>query len=207
MQQRFEAHDSLDDFPTPPWATRALIKHVIEYYNYVVSTSTCWEPACNRGYMVRPLSESFSHVWASDVANYGFGTQGDFLIPGQVPWDDGRGVDWIISNPPFRLAEQFIERAEQVATVGYAFLVRTSFLESVGRYDSLFSKRPPSVVGQFVERVPMVKGRYDPKASTATSYCWLVWFKGSGPSTQLHWIPPCRARLERETDWPERSAA
>ena len=24
MQQRKEPHDSLDDFPTPPWATRAL---------------------------------------------------------------------------------------------------------------------------------------------------------------------------------------
>lgn len=29
MAQRAEAHDSLDDFPTPPWATRALIEHVI----------------------------------------------------------------------------------------------------------------------------------------------------------------------------------
>lgn len=29
MAQRSEPHDSLDDFPTPPWATRALIKRVI----------------------------------------------------------------------------------------------------------------------------------------------------------------------------------
>ena len=29
MAQRFEAKDSLDDFPTPPWATRALLEHVI----------------------------------------------------------------------------------------------------------------------------------------------------------------------------------
>ena len=30
MAQRKEGHDSPDDFPTPPWATRALLEHVIE---------------------------------------------------------------------------------------------------------------------------------------------------------------------------------
>lgn len=204
MAQRSEAHDSLEDFPTPPWATRALLEHVIG--SNVIVGSTAWEPACNRGYMVKPLAEYFGHVWASDVAAYGFGEQGDFLIPGQVLWDDGRCIDWIISNPPFRLAEQFIERASKIARVGFAFLVRTSFIEGIGRYEQLFSKNPPSIVAQFAERVPMVKGRYDPKASTATSYCWLVWIDGE-ERTRLVWIPPCRAKLERESDWPVAEAA
>jgi hypothetical protein len=30
MAQRNEAKDSLDDFPTPPWATRTLLEHVIQ---------------------------------------------------------------------------------------------------------------------------------------------------------------------------------
>jgi hypothetical protein len=30
MAQRAEAKDSLDNFPTPPWATRALIEHVLD---------------------------------------------------------------------------------------------------------------------------------------------------------------------------------
>ena len=29
MAQRAELKNSLDDFPTPPWATRALVQHVI----------------------------------------------------------------------------------------------------------------------------------------------------------------------------------
>lgn len=29
MAQRIEAPDSRDDFPTPPWATRALLAHVL----------------------------------------------------------------------------------------------------------------------------------------------------------------------------------
>ncbi len=31
MQQRSEPHDSLDDFPTPPWATRALCEYIARY--------------------------------------------------------------------------------------------------------------------------------------------------------------------------------
>ena len=45
-----------------------------------------------------------------------------------------------------------------------------------------------------VERVPMVKGRLDRKATSATSYAWLVWRKGSPAPTEVRWIPPCRKR-------------
>jgi hypothetical protein len=79
-------------------------------------------------------------------------------------------------------------------------IVRTSFLEGVGRFEKLYSKRPPSIVAQFSERVPMVKGRLTPTGSTATSYCWLVWLKGVA-GTKLVWIPPCRKQLERAEDY------
>lgn len=46
----------------------------------------------------------------------------------------------------------------------------------------------------------MVKGRCDPAASTATSYCWLGWVHGAEPLPML-WIPPCRKALEREGDY------
>jgi hypothetical protein len=80
-------------------------------------------------------------------------------------------------------------------------LTRTVFIESVGRYDRLFSVNQPSHFAQFTERVPMVKGRLDRRASTATGYCWLVWDKESSGSTQLVWIPPCRKALERDDDY------
>ena len=61
---------------------------------------------------------------------------------------------------------------------------------------------PPSRVMQFVERAPMVKGRIDPDAVSATAYSWIVWEKPFLGPTRLEWIPPCRKRLEREGDYP-----
>lgn len=196
MQRRVEAHDSLDDFPTPPWATRALMKHVIMPIVGPVSDKSCWEPACNRGHMSRPLSEFFGEVVASDVHDYGAGhVIRDFLFRGDIC-----NVDWIITNPPFRLAQQFIERSSEIARDGFAMIVRSAFLEGVGRYRDLFSRNPPSVIAQFTERVVMVKGRLEPTGSTATAYCWLVWIDGE-TETRFQWIPPCRKQLERATDY------
>ena len=99
-----------------------------------------------------------------------------------------------------------MHQALDVAKEGVAILARTVFIESVGRYHSLFRRMPPSKFAPFTERVAMVKGRLDRKASTATSYAWLVWEKGDvGAETKVIWIPPCRKQLERENDYPDDS--
>lgn len=196
MQQRSEPHNSLDDFPTPPWATRALCEWLrrkgegIEDFN-------CREPAANRGHMVAPLREYFHRVEAADVHDYGAG----FAVQDYLLGPEPDFVHWTITNPPFRLAEQFIERMAATSEFGFAVIVRSAFLESVGRYERLFSKSPPSHVLQFTERVVMHKGRLAPEGSTATAYCWLVWMMGGDGDTFFEWLPPCRKRLERSTDY------
>ena len=40
-------------------------------------------------------------------------------------------------------------------------LVRTQWIEGVSHYERLFRDRPPTLYAPFVERVPMVKGRWD----------------------------------------------
>jgi hypothetical protein len=197
MQRRVEAHDSLDDFPTPPWATRGILNWLAAR-DYLGATDVVREPCANRGHMVLPLCEVFDEVLASDILDYGAGFAVSDYLFGLPP----APVDWTFMNPPFRLAEQFIERALGTSC-GVAVIVRSAFLEGVGRYESLWSKSPPQWVVQHVERVPMVKGRYDPKASSATAYCWLIWLPRSvslSRLTQYAWLPPCRKRFERKTD-------
>ncbi|MDP1027689.1 hypothetical protein Q5H91_10730 [Sphingomonas sp. KR1UV-12] len=149
--------------------------------------------------MVKPLSEYFASVKYADAFDYGYGPVRDFL---SYPYETN-AADWVITNPPFRLAEEFILRSFDVARHGVAMLVRTVFLESVGRYNRLFLNDPPSVFAQFVERVPMVKGRLDQKATTATGYAWLIWEHQKRDASKLAWIPPCRRQLERLSDYSD----
>lgn len=222
MQQRAEPNDSLDDFPTPPWATRALIEHALP--KNIVAGRKAWEPCCNRGYMAMPLAEYASDVYCTDVHDYGWGGIDkieDFLFPGAEPPEP---VDFVIANPPFLLAEQFIAKALDAARIGSAFFVRTSFLEGEARYKNLYSVRPPTIVAHFAERVILTKGilrdpnkkYFDPEArdpktgllgvwkwpSTATSYTWLIWLPMM-ERQPVSWIPPCRRELERFGDYPE----
>ena len=77
MAQRTEAADSPDDFPTPPWATRALIEHVLEDKKGLAKM-TCLEPACGAGHMAKVLEEYFREVKAADAYPYGYGPIRDF---------------------------------------------------------------------------------------------------------------------------------
>ena len=194
--QRIEPQDSPDDFPTPPWATRALIEHVLDSKRDLKSMS-CLEPACGAGHMSKVLKEYFREVRSADAFHYGYGPVRDFLT---YPYEMN-AVDWVITNPPFRLAEEFVLRALTVARRGVAILARTVFLESVGRYETIFRNTPPANFAQFVERVPMVKGCLDIKATTATGYAWFVWDRNAFTGPRLVWIPPCRRALEREGDY------
>jgi hypothetical protein len=196
MAQRVENTESLDDFPTPPWGTRAFLNHYFGPDD--ASEQSVWEPACGRGHMAQVLSEFFGTVRASDVFDYGYGEVQDFL----TGLSGVKSVDWVITNPPFRLAEDFFERGRQVARRGVALLTRTVFIESVGRFERIFSCNPPTTVLQYTERVPMVKGRVDRKASTATGYAWLVWkFDQPAAGTTLDWVPPSRRSVEKNSDY------
>jgi len=219
MQQRHEAHDSLDDFPTPPWATRALCEKLIGH-GEPLHLLHAWEPACNRGYMARPLGEYFDRVHATDVHDYGYPEQAgavDFLID----WaQDAPDVDWVITNPPFRLGREFVQQGLRYARRGVAVFVRSAFVEGQGRYDTLFSQAPERWFMPFVERVVLWKGELlDPdvpvqrwnekrqvsiteKPTTATSYCWLVWVKGHDGLPEMDRVAPCRSRLTRAGDYP-----
>src|SRR3990167_6279582 len=103
MAQRHEPRDSLDDFPTPPWATRAFCEHVV--YAPTLKLASVWEPACGDFHMSNVLTEYFERTYATDIK-----LGQDFLS-----YESAFKPDWIVTNPPFRLAEQFVLRALEIS--------------------------------------------------------------------------------------------
>ena len=189
-----------EDFPTPPWATRTFLHHVLPED---LSDKTVWEPAANRGYMTKVLQERFGTVISSDLHDYGVGYPVIDFLDGPTPAEYGQEVHWIITNPPFNLAEDFVHRAMSIATEGLAMFVRASWIEGKGRYEKLFKDKGPELFCPYVERVPIVQGRVDPKATSQMPYAWFVWRQGKPKyqRTRVVWIPPSRQDMERSEDY------
>jgi hypothetical protein len=198
MASRQEPTDSLDFFPTPPWASRALVERVLPVLGVSPSDlagMAAWEPACGEGHMAEVLLEYFGHVIASDVYPYGYGGVINFLDEATTCDTDSH-----ISNPPFVESIPFVLRALKLARVGVAMFVRLQWLETIGRYERVFRDQPPTLIAFFAERVNLRKGRWEPDGTTATAYCWLVWIHGQQPRPPF-WIPPsCREHLTRADD-------
>ena len=202
--------DPNDYFPTPPWAARAG-GELIANLDPMAHRRVLWECACGGGHASHGLSDYVGEVRSSDLVDRGNGEVLDFLReedgawswrpPGQPDWQ----ADWIVTNPPFSEGEAFVRTAWARARIGVAMLLRLQFLEGVARHRMFTQDCPLAVVAPFAERVPMVKGRWDPEASSATAYAWFVWLKsleGLEPAPVVRWIAPgARERLTRPSDF------
>ena len=149
--KRFADLDGPDFFPTPRWATFALIDN--EKFSGEI-----WECACGDGTMSKVLEETGCAVLSSDLYDRGYGEVGlDFLT-------STRYADNILTNPPYYCVEAFVARGVRHARRKFALLLRLAFLEGANRARTIFSKCPPSRVWVFSERITfyptgaMVKG-------------------------------------------------
>jgi hypothetical protein len=224
------AWENLELFPTPPWATRALMEIALPRVVPMRPTAI-WEPCAGLGHMSEPLRE-YAFVHATDVHLYelaplpaqhdprdrefrdrplttaAFGIDRVDFFDQEAVWPlSQRG--WLIGNPPFVPSARMLAKALALDGVeGVALLLRLQWLTTDERWREVYSRMPPSVVAPFVERVPMCLGGYDPDASTATDYAWFIWSEpnrcklliGADPSFPLQHIPPCRARLTKPKD-------
>lgn len=192
--------DPNDYFPTPPWAARAG-GELIGQLDPGALRGTCWEPACGGGHMAHGLADYFGSVTGSDLIDRGHGEVLDFLADEA----EDRRADWIVTNPPFSDGEAFVRAGWRRARVGVAMLLRLQFLEGVSRHRMFTTDCPLAVVAPFTERVPMVKGRWDPEASSATAYAWFIWLKERADPDRppvVRWIAPgSRERLTRPSDF------
>lgn len=166
-----------DFYRTPPHATRALmLKESLPL--------TIWEPACGDGAISTVLAEAGHTVHSTDLIDRGFGVpRRDFLME-RTPL-----ADCIVTNPPFKLADQFVEHALAIGVQRIAILQRLAWLEGSERRKRLWSINPPARVWVFSKRVTMWRGD-DPNARDkggAIPFAWF-WWEPRATRTELGWI-------------------
>lgn len=170
-----------DLYETPACATEALL--AFEGFPRHV-----WEPACGRGAISSVLARYGKVVSSTDLVDYGYGVAGvDFLMERRVPpVVPPLHAAAIITNPPFKLANEFARHALDVIRIPkLALLLRLAFLEGVGRSDILDDGRLARIY-PFRNRLPMMHrdGWKGPRATSATPFAWFVWDQQhSGPAT------------------------
>ena len=141
-----------DYYPTPPEVTLALLKFL-----KIKQGATLWEPACGTGLMMNVMATSGYNVIGTDILS-GM----DFLTCDPVK------CDWIITNPPFSHAEQFIRRAEEL-NVPFAFLLKSQYWHAARR-TKLFQEITPTYVLPLTWR-PDFTGQ----GASLMDMCWCVW--------------------------------
>lgn len=200
-RSRYEEH--FDDFPTPPWATRALIKYALG--EDAIKKKIIREPACGRGHMVKTLMEyDPSSVSFSDVDEYdGYG---HYAPANYVEQSMGK-VDWVITNPPFKLAEAFARKAITEARIGVALILRTLWLDPGAKRYKFFQTFPPNAVFVYAGRMDAAKGKVVQKNGSFMSHSVFVWDVKNPASlghTKLGWVPhSAQQELERPDDYDE----
>lgn len=177
--------DGPDFYPTPSWATHALMDN--EHFS-----GNIWECACGDGAMSNVLEKSGNRVFSSDLYDRGFGEVGIDFITTKRP------VDNIVTNPPFNAAEDFVSSCLRNSKNKFALLLRLAFLEGAKRQESIFNRNPPARVWVFSERITFYPKDAERKGSGTTAYAWFIWDREhSGPS-ELRWLPTgYKARFSR----------
>jgi hypothetical protein len=156
-----------DLYETHPAAVRALMK-AADLPHYI------WEPACGPGAIVRTLRAAGHSVWATDLVDYGLKDSEsgvDFLMERQTRIDVGA----IVTNPPFKLAGEFVEHALRLCPRVF-MLLRLAFLESERR-SQILDAGALARVYVFRNRLPMMHrdGWAGNKVSNPTAFRRISW--------------------------------
>lgn len=148
-----------------------------------------WEPACGPGAIVRVLRASGRSVFASDLVDYASPDQNeagwDFLLERKCP----AGVEAVVTNPPFKLANEFVAHALDLCP-RVIMLLRLAFLES-SRRSPILDGGHLSKVHVFRNRLPMMhRAGQGIKAaerttSSALAFAWFVWDRHHSGPTEL----------------------
>lgn len=168
-----------DAYSTPYSLTRQFFHYIEESWD---RSLPILEPACGEEEaIVKVLDElKFDTIHYYDIQD-----GADFL-------KEEKHYPYMVTNPPFSLAYEFVQKAKEVVDEQFALLLPLSYLHGKKRYDNIYQDReyPLSSVYVFT-RYPMLGDplREDGKYRTGMMvYAWFVWDKKGKGEPVIRWI-------------------
>jgi len=150
-----------------------------------------YEPCCGMGHLSEVLKKTYtnSRVYSSDLINRGYGKGGiDFLKTKYKV-----RFDCILTNPPFKIAKEFIEKSLQITDKYVIMFLKIQFLESKDRKEFL-ENTPLKYVYVFSERQQPMRNGESINPTTGKKWCstmcfaWFIWEVGYVGEPSIRWI-------------------
>ena len=185
-----------DFYITPKESVEALLNHkVFNNLHEDMKSLTMWENAVGNGGILNPILRRSYKIVGTDLNNWiDRFTQNDFLANPTWFFDEyGHKPDIIITNPPYKDANEWILNSIEHTGRFIILFLRLSFLESVSRYKIfkmyphlkyilVFSKRQSPIHWSLVQ-----KGE-ELKSSSTTPTAWFIWDIEYNGLPTIDWI-------------------
>ncbi len=146
-----------------------------------------WECACGEGHLSKVLEAHGFEVTSTDLIYRGFGDPEplDFL---KDTLEDFEGD--IITNPPYKYALEFIQRALESVQTGrkVAMFLKLTFLEGKKRKEFFLYNPSKTIYMNSSCLNCAMNGDFEKYTSSAVAYAWFVWEKGFRGNPVIKWI-------------------
>ncbi len=179
--EEFTQHcKDLEHFETPEWAAYKILRREI-------LTEQVLDPCCGKGVLAQFALYAGYNVETNDIYPWvnGIDSIQDFLSPNYKPLYNGVHPFTVFMNPPFSLADKFVDKSFELGARKVVCFQRLAWWESQKRRE-FWEKTPPNRVYICGDRadcwrhdIPVDKRG----SSTPTTHAWFVWEQGQPKGT------------------------
>jgi len=172
-----------DFYATNPKALKLFLQSLKK--DNIILNKHIWECACGKGHLSEELKKQKYKVFSSDLINRGYGdTPLDFTKTNLKHYGD------ILTNPPFKLAEEFIEKGMSLINKGNKLILflKIQFIEGQKRRELFRKYNIKFIYAHSSRQQCSMNADFKNLKATTQFYAWYIFEKGYTGDTILRWI-------------------
>lgn len=186
-----------DFYATDPKAVHKLL------LKYSINGGNILEPCIGNGNIANAIKDFYNNkglnITGVDICDRGYPNT---IVHDYLTWETDKKFDCIITNPPYSLAKEFVEKSMTLLNDGYdeddypngqlIMFLKIQFLEGAKRKE-LFEKYPPKYIYVFRNRMATWNNgepldHNGKRWATTMCHAWFVWEKGSKTEPIVRWL-------------------